>query len=106
MDATMAREPSPVVRSVRDRIDEIADRNRRRAILRALGCFEPHGDSIRRTNAPKTAIGAEMPAAIDALDCACLRGSEEEIEATGARLIDLWAQCLTIRIAKPRVESD
>ena len=89
----MALEPRPVVRSVRDRIDELVDRDRRRAILVALGCFE--GDTGRRASVPTTTAGAELLAAIDALDRACLEGSDEEIEAAGERLFELWAMSLS-----------
>jgi hypothetical protein len=83
-----------VAESVRHRIDDVVTAVQRRAILRALGCFEPQDpDSVpgvRRAKVPRTAGGAELLAAIDALDHACLQGSDEEIEATGARLIELW----------------
>jgi hypothetical protein len=83
-----------VAESVRHRIDNVVTAIQRRAILRALGCFEPQDpDSVpgvRRAKVPRTAGGAELLAAIDALDHACLQGSDEEIEATGARLIELW----------------
>lgn len=97
VNATIGREPSPLVRSVRDRINEIADRDRRRAILRALGCVELDDDyRSRRAKVPRTARGAELLAAIDALDHACLQGSDDEIEAAGGRSIDLWALCLSL----------
>jgi hypothetical protein len=69
--------PLPAVRSVRDRIDAVVTVEQRRAILGALGCFEPHEhDSVprvRRAKVPRTAGGAELLAAIDALDHACLQ---------------------------------
>jgi hypothetical protein len=75
-----------LVRSVRDRIDAVVSAERRREILVNLGCFR----------VPPTTRGVEMLAAIEALDVACLRGSDEEIEATGARLIALWAQANSV----------
>jgi hypothetical protein len=95
MTATMAQERTLVVESMRDRIDEITDPQMRRAILRDLGCFERHKD--RRRKVPGTTRGAELLAAIDAFDIACLQGSDEEIEVTGVRLIFLWAQRRTDR---------
>jgi hypothetical protein len=81
------------VLSVRDRIDAIITVQQRREILRALGCFEQDLDSVpklRRAKNPTTTGGVELLAAIDALDLACLQGSDEEVEATGSRLIELW----------------
>jgi hypothetical protein len=99
---TMARDPGPVVRLVRDRIDPLVDRDRRRSILNALGCFELHGDKTRRRDVPKTADGAELLAAIDALDHACLQGGDGEIEAAGARLIALWGLLMNAPSQTPR----
>lgn len=87
--------PTPTlasVRSVRDRIEAIVSREQRVAILEALGCFEPAelgGPQYRRATSP-SASGAELLDAIDALDRACLKGGDAEIEATGAHLIELW----------------
>lgn len=83
---------SSVVKSVRDRIDAVVSRERRREILIERGCFEPIATDrvCRRRAVPLAAGGAELLAAIDALDRACLRGSNAEIEATGDRLIELW----------------
>jgi hypothetical protein len=81
-----------VVRSVRDRIDAVVSRERRREILLERGCFEPvDGNRLRRRRiVPLAAGGAELLEAIDALDRACLRGSDAEIEAAGERLMELW----------------
>ena len=88
--------PLPAVRSVRDRIDAVVTVEQRRAILGALGCFEPHEhDSVprvRRAKVPRTAGGAELLAAIDALDHACMQGSDEEVETSGARLVEHWTR--------------
>ncbi|HZZ23836.1 MAG TPA: hypothetical protein VFE60_15220 [Roseiarcus sp.] len=88
--------PTPAVRSVRDRIDAAVTVEQRRAILGALGCFEPHEhDSVprvRRAKVPRTTGGAELLAAIDALDHACMQGSEEEVEMSGARLVEHWTR--------------
>jgi hypothetical protein len=88
--------PLPAVRSVRDRIDAVVTVEQRRAILGALGCFEPHEhDSVprvRRAKVPRTTRGAELLAAIDALDHACMQGSDEEVEASGARLVEHWTR--------------
>jgi len=82
------------VRAVRAEIDAIVTPEQRRAILLALGCFESTDRDtvprLRRAKSPKTAGGAEMLAAIDALDIACLRGFEPEIEEAGERLAELW----------------
>jgi hypothetical protein len=81
------------VRSVRARIDAVVSAEERREILIAVGCFEPQvaGGSPRfRRATVQTARGAELLAAIDALDRACLQGSDAEIEATGARLVEQW----------------
>jgi hypothetical protein len=92
-DAELADRTS-VVRSVRDQIDDVVTAEQRRAILVALGCFEPPDQDtvprLRRAKVPRTAGGAELLAAIDALDRACLRGTVAEIEAAGDRLIELW----------------
>jgi hypothetical protein len=82
-----------VVRSVRDRIDAVVSPERRRAILLERGCFEPvDGNRLRRRRlVPLAAGGAELLSAIDALDRACLRGTVDEIEAAGERLMELWA---------------
>jgi hypothetical protein len=88
--------PTPAVRSVRDRIDAVVTVEQRRAILGALGCFEPHEhDSVprvRRAKVPRTTGGAELLAAIDALDHACMQGSDEEVETSGARLVEHWTR--------------
>jgi hypothetical protein len=88
--------PLPAVRSVRDRIDAVVTVEQRRAILGALGCFEPHEhDSVprvRRAKVPRTTGGAELLAAIDALVHACMQGSDEEVETSGARLVEHWTR--------------
>jgi hypothetical protein len=85
--------PLPAVRSVRDRIDAVVTVEQRRAILGALGCFEPHEhDSVPRAKVPRTTGGAELLAAIDALDHACMQGSDEEVETSGARLVEHWTR--------------
>ena len=57
---------TPAVRSVRDRIDAVVTVEQRRAILGALGCFEPHEhDRVRGAKVPRTTGGAELLAAID-----------------------------------------
>jgi|HubBroStandDraft_6_1064221.scaffolds.fasta_scaffold786261_2 hypothetical protein len=88
--------PLPAVRSVRDRIDAVVTVEQRRAILGALGCFEPHEhDSVprvRRAKVPRTAGGAELLEAIDALDHAFLQGNAEEVEMSGARLVKHWTR--------------
>jgi hypothetical protein len=93
-DAELADRTS-VVRSVRDRIDDVVTPEQRRAILVALGCFEPADQDtvprLRRAKVPKTTGGAELLTAIDALDHACLQGSDAEIDAAGERLKELWA---------------
>ena len=78
--------------SVRDRIDGIVSRERRREILDERGCFEPSdGNRFRRRRlVPTQAGGAELLEAIDALDHACLHGTADDVEATGDRLMDLW----------------
>lgn len=87
--------PTPTlasVRSVRDRIEATVSREQRVAILEALGCFEPAeigGSRYRRATSP-SASGAELLAAIDALDRACMQGGAAEIETTGAHLIGIW----------------
>jgi hypothetical protein len=82
---------SSVVKSVRDRIDAVVSRERRREILLERGCFEPvDGNRLRRRRIVPAAGGAELLAAIDALDRACLRGAVDEIEEAGDRLIELW----------------
>jgi hypothetical protein len=93
-DAELADRTS-LARSVRDRIDDVVTAEQRRAILVALGCFEPTDQDtvprLRRAKVPKTTGGAELLAAIDALDISCLQGTADEIEAAGERLMDLWA---------------
>jgi hypothetical protein len=88
--------PTPAVRSVRDRIDAVVTVEQRRAILGALGCFEPHEhDSVprvRRAKVPRTTGGAELLAAIDALDHACMQGSDEEVETSSTRLVEHWTR--------------
>ena len=83
-----------IVKSVRDSIEAVVTPEQRRAILIALGCFEPPDQDtvprLRRAKVPRTTGGAALLAAIDALDRACLRGSVAEIEAAGDRLIELW----------------
>jgi hypothetical protein len=83
---------SSVVKSVRDRIDAVVSRERRREILLERGCFEPiTADRVcRRRAVPLAAGGAELLSAIDDLDRACLLGSDAEIEAAGECLIELW----------------
>jgi hypothetical protein len=99
MTVPLALGPKSVVMAARDRIDALVDRDRRRAILVSLGCFEPAGDTVSRAKVPTTTAGAELLAAIDALDRACLHGSDEEIEAAGARLFQLWGTSLsTVKI--------
>jgi hypothetical protein len=84
---------TPAVRSVRDRIDAVVTVEQRRAILGALGCFEPHEhDRVRGAKVPRTTGGAELLAAIDALDHACMQGSDEEVETSGARLVEHWTR--------------
>jgi hypothetical protein len=46
--------------------------------------------------------GAELLAAIDALDHACLQGGDGEIEAAGARLIALWGLLMNAPSQTPR----
>jgi hypothetical protein len=84
---------NPVVGSIRARIDEIVSSDQRRAILKTLGCVGPGG---RRIEPRRTDGGAEMLAAIDALDFACLQGDDGKIEAAGARLLHQWARCLSL----------
>jgi hypothetical protein len=88
--------PTPAVRSVRDRIDAVVTVEQRRAILGALGRFEPHEhDSVsrvRRAKVPRTTGGAELLAAIDALDHACMQGSDEEVETSSTRLVEHWTR--------------
>ncbi len=81
-----------VVKSVRDQIDAVVSRERRREILLERGCFEPvDGNRLRRRRiVPLAAGGAELLEAIDALDRACLRGTVDEVEEAGDRLIELW----------------
>jgi hypothetical protein len=94
--ASPVRKMTQAVRSVRDRIDAVVTAKQRRVILSSLGCFEPkEHDSAprsRRAKVPGTTEGADLLAAIDALDHACLQGSVEEIEATGASLVELWTR--------------
>jgi hypothetical protein len=84
--------PTATVRSVRDRIEAVVSSERRRAILGAFECFEPVEVGVqkyRRARSPSPA-GAELLAAIDALDRACVKGTDADVEATGERLIELW----------------
>jgi hypothetical protein len=92
MSAAMSTPTRASVRSVRDRIEAVVTREQRCAILDVLGCFEPAdlgGPKYRRAASP-SARGAELLAAIDALDRACVQGSDADVEATGAHLIELW----------------
>jgi hypothetical protein len=93
-EAMEVADRASVVKSVRDQIDAVVSRERRREILVALGCFEPPDQDtvprLRRAEVPRTAGGAELLAAIDALDHACLQGSDAEIDAAGERLMELW----------------
>ena len=81
-----------VVKSVRDRIDAVVSRERRRGSSWSAAALETgDGHRLRRRRiVPLAAGGAELLAAIDALDRACLRDSLPEIEAAGDRLIELW----------------
>ena len=83
-----------IVKSVRDSIESVVTAAQRRAILIALGCFEPPDQDtvprLRRAKVPRTTGGAALLAAIGALDRACLRGSDAEVEEAGERLIELW----------------
>jgi hypothetical protein len=91
MTGAEAPDRTAVVRSVRDRIDAIVSRERRREVLLERGCFEPvDANRLRRRLVPSGAGGAELLSAIDALDRACLRGTTDEIEEAGAQLMDLW----------------
>jgi hypothetical protein len=94
MTDTKVADRASIVKSVRDRIEAVVTPEQRRAILIALGCFKPPDQDtvprFRRAKVPKTTGGAELLAAIDALDHACLRGTVDEIEAAGDRLMELW----------------
>jgi hypothetical protein len=86
-------ETSPAVRSVRRRIDAVVSREERVEILDRLGCHELTSfGSIRRAGVPRTAQGAELLAAIDALDRACCQGGDDEVETAGDQLVELWAR--------------
>jgi hypothetical protein len=94
MTDTKVADRASIVKSVRDRIEAVVTPEQRRAILIALGCFEPPDQDtvprLRRAKVPTTSGGAELLSAIDALDRACLRDSVDEIEEAGERLTDLW----------------
>jgi hypothetical protein len=84
---------SEAVRSVRERIEAVASRENRVAILGDLGCLEPRERGAQRRRAGAgAAAGDELLAAIDRLDSACLKGDDEEVEAAGAHLAALWAR--------------